>query len=568
MKEVIAKILKKALAELKVKLTEAEILKYIEIPPNMEMGDYAFPCFFLASKMQEAPHEIALEIREKISKIPEEFEDIESNGPYVNFFVNRKNQIPEIINEILSKKEKYGKPESKEKSRTMIEFSQPNTHKAFHVGHIRGTSLGESLARILEFSGEKIIRANYSGDTGTHVAKWLWCYTKFHSKEKLRNDESWIAKIYVEAAKKYDDSEKNHKEVEVINWAMEGKKNPKLMQLWKKSRKFSIDSWKKIYKELNTKFDIHFFESEVEKRGKDIAYELREKKIAVKSDEAIIMNLKKYNLGVWVLLRKDGTVLYSAKDIALVEKKFSKFKIDKSIMIIGAAQSLHISQLLKTLELMKSENAKKNIFVPFAEVRLPSGKMSSRTGENILYSDFMKETLDLTKREIKKREARISKTELEKRALKISIAAIKYSMLKQSPNKNIIFSKEDALNFDGDSGAYLLYSYARAKSILKKAENHSEKKSNYTEEIEDEEIKLAKMLALFPEIVGNAKKNLNPALIANYSYKIAQSFNEFYHACPVINSKNEDFRKKLVQSFAFTIKNSLDLLGIEVLEKM
>ena len=567
MKEVIAKILKKALAELNVKLTEAEIIKYIEIPPNMEMGDYAFPCFFLASKMQEAPHEIALEIREKIFEIPGEFEDIESNGPYINFFLNRENQISEIISEILSKKEKYGRG-LQEKTKAMIEFSQPNTHKAFHVGHIRGTSLGESIARILEFSGQKIIRANYSGDTGAHVAKWLWCYTKFHSKEKLRNDESWIAKIYVEAAKKSDESEKIQKEINVINWALEGNKNPKLTRLWKKSRKMSIDSWKKIYKELNTKFDVHFFESEVEKRGKNIAYELREKKIAAKSDEAIIMNLKKYNLGVWVLLRKDGTVLYSAKDIALVEKKFSKYKIDKSIMVIGAAQSLHMAQLLKTLELMKSENADKNIFVPFSEVRLPSGKMSSRTGENILYSDFMKEITEYARKEIKKREKKISNTELERRALKISVAAIKYSMLKQSPNKNIIFSKEDALNFEGDSGPYLLYSYARAKSILKKAKNHSEKKSNFTEEIEDEEIKLTKMLSLFPEVVSNARKNLNPALIANYSYKIAQSFNEFYHACPVIDSKNENFRKNLVQCFVFTMKNSLDLLGIDVLEKM
>lgn len=568
MKEVIAQILKKALAKLNVKLSEAEILKYIEVPPSMEMGDFAFPCFFLASILKEAPHEIAIEIREKISEIPEEFEDINSNGPYVNFFVNRENQIFDTLNEILSKKEKYGKPDIKEKNKIMIEFSQPNTHKAFHVGHIRGTSLGESISRILEFHGNKITRANYSGDTGMHVAKWLWCYTKFHAKEKLTNEESWIAKIYVDAAKKYDLSEKNQKEVEVINWAMEKKENKKLMQLWEKSRKYSIDSWKKIYKELNTKFDVHFFESEVEKRAKDLAYDLRDKKIAVKSDEAIIMNLKKYNLGVWILLRKDGTVLYSAKDIALAEKKFSKFNIDSNITIIGAAQTLHMMQLAKTLELMKSPNANKNSFVPFSEVRLPTGKMSSRTGENILYSDFMKEMIDFSKKQIKKRDAKISKTELEKRALKISVAAIKYSMLKQSANKNIIFSKEDALNFEGDSGPYLLYSYARANSILKKAKNHVEKKSNYTEEIEDEEIKLIKFLAQFPEIVASARKNLNPSQIANYSYKIAQSFNEFYHACPVIDSKNEDFRKKIVQSFIFTMKNSLDLLGIEVLEKM
>ena len=565
-KELIIKILKKAISELGVKLKDEEISKVIEIPPNNELGDFAFPCFSLASKLKEAPHEIALEIREKISLIPEEFEDVEVLGPYINFFLNKKNLAENVLSKILSQKENYGKPEIKEKKKIMVEFSQPNTHKAFHVGHIRGTSLGESISRILEFCGNKIFRANYSGDTGAHVAKWLWCYTKFHSKEKLRDDEKWIASIYVDAVKRLKANEKLQEQIDAMNWALESKKNKKLNALWKKTRKLSIDSWKNIYKDLDVNFNLDFYESDMEKRAREISHELKDKKIAVKSDDAIIMNLKKFNLGVWILLRKDGTPLYSAKDLALAELKLKKYKADKYLVLVADEQRLHFEQLCKTLDLMKLAKRETYDFLTFGLVRLPTGKMSSRTGENILYSDFIKEISDFAKSEIKKRGFKTSKTELEKRALKISIASIKYSMLKQSPRKNIIFSKEEALNFEGDSGAYLLYSYARGKSILRKVKNP--KKAYSLVNLEEQEKNLIKTLSQFPEIVSNAEKNLSPALIANYSYKLSQNFNEFYHSCPVINSEKESFRIDLVKSFLIVLETALNLLGIGVVEKM
>ena len=559
MKTLIAQILKKALNEMNVKLKDEEILNFIEIPPSPELGDYAFPCFFLAEKLKSEPREIALEIREKIGENLNGLEDIQTSGAYVNFFVNRKELAEKAISEIILKKEKYGEPVLKEKNKIMIEFSQPNTHKAFHVGHIRGTSLGESISRILEFCGDKVIRANYSGDTGMHVAKWLWCYSRYHSKEKLRDDESWIAGIYVDAVKKLEENSKLQEEVDLI----------KLSLLWKKTRKLSIGSWEKIYKELGVKFDVSFFESDMEKRGKEISNELRNKKIAVKNKGAIIVNLKKYGLDVWVLLRSDGTVLYSAKDLALAEKKFSKYKINKNIYVIGSAQTLHVKQLFKTLELMDFKIGE-NIFVPFAEIRLPSGKMSSRSGENILYSEFIREVTDYSKEEIKKRNKDLSKNALEKLALIISIASIKYSMLKQNSGKNIIFRKEDALNFEGDTGAYLLYSYARASSIIRKASvaKKIEKENFDVDEINSEEISLIKKLSQFPEVIENSYKNLNPSLIANYSHSLAQKFNEFYHSCPVLKSEKENFRLMLVKSFICVMENALNLLGIPPIKKM
>jgi arginyl-tRNA synthetase len=564
MKETIAKLLKKVFAEKGIELNSKEIEKNIEIPPSSDLGDYSFPCFSLKEKLKGNPSEIANEIKNKIPA-SENFEQIQTKGPYINFFLNREKIAKHLIEEINKEKDKFGKSDLLKKEKIMIEFSQANTHKAFHVGHIRGTSLGESMARIFEFCGGKVIRANYEGDTGMHVAKWIWCYKKYHSKEELKKDEAWIASIYVDSVKRLTENEALQEEVDVINKKLFEGKDKTLTSLWKKTRKLSLDSFEKIYKELNTHFDVYFFESNTEKPGKKIAEDLLKKKIAVLSDDAVIVDLKEYNLGVWVLLRKDKTVLYSAKDLALVEEKFKKFKINKSFYVIGAAQSLHMAQLFKTLELMKFKNAKDCEFLPFSEVRLPTGKMSSRTGENILYSDFIKEMSDYSKNEIKTRSPNISKTELEKRALKISIASIKYSMLKQNANKVIVFNKEEALNFEGDSGAYILYSYARASSILKKA---GKNKTGKIKKLEIQEFELVKKLLQFQEIVLSSCQNKNPALIANYSYQLSQLFNEFYHACPVINSDNESFRLDLVNSFRQVLKSSLFLLGIETIDEM
>ena len=220
MKQLIAKALKEAIKSAfkdeKISVSEDEIIKLIEIPPSTDLGDFAFPCFFLASRLKISPQDIALQIRKKI-KEPREFQDIQTKGPYINFFLNRKQLAEDLIYQILNERENFGKTDIAKGKKVLVEFSQPNTHKSFHVGHIRGTSLGESLARIYEFVGEKVVRANYSGDTGMHIAKWIWCYKKYHSREKLKKEESWIASIYVDAVKRLAKSEKLQEEVDIIN---------------------------------------------------------------------------------------------------------------------------------------------------------------------------------------------------------------------------------------------------------------------------------------------------------------------------------------------------------------
>ncbi len=558
MKEHIVSLLMKV-----VSLKKEEIENLVEAPQNKDFGDYAFPCFSLTKVLKKSPNEIAKDIEKKLMK-SKEVEKIVTVGSYVNFYLNKKYLAENTLKEILKKKDKYGSMEIS-KERVMVEFSQANTHKAFHIGHVRGTSLGESIARILEFGGNKVVRANYQGDTGMHVAQWIWCYNKYHVKEKLKKDETWVAGIYVESVSRLNENEKFKEEVEEINRKLDSKEDKKLNGLWEQTRELSLESFEPIYKELNTKFDNYFYESEVEDRAKDISKELLNKKIAELSEKAVIMDLEKFNLGIWVLLRSDGTVLYSAKDIALAEMKFNKYKIDKSIYVVGSAQQLHVYQLFKTLELMKFKQAEKCRYVPITEVRLPEGKMSSRTGQNILYSAFKDELVEYAKMEIQNRE-KVSGKELNTRALAISIASLKYVMLKQDVNKAIVFNKKEALQFEGNTGPYLLYTYARAKSILKKAK--SKEKKLVFGDIDEKERNLISKLALFPEIALSSYNNLAPNVIANYCYELAQIFNEFYHSEKVIGSTNEIFRLSLVECSAQVLKNGLSLLGINVIEKM
>ncbi len=545
-------------------MRKSELLDVIEIPKNPEMGDYAFPCFSLSKVYKKNPAAIAQEVYSKI-KLDKAFDRAEVKGPYINFYIDKGKVAYELLEKIGKEGNDYGKKKAN-KNKTMIEFSQANTHKAFHIGHVRGTSLGESIARIMEFNGDKVIRANYQGDTGMHVAKWLWCYLNYHKKHKLQENEEWIAYIYVDATRRLAETEAFEYDVKEINKKLESRKDKKLVKLWKESRKLSLDSFEKIYHELNTGFDEYFFESEMEKEGKKVIKALEKMKVAEVSDGAVIVDLNKYGLGIWVLLRSDGTVLYSAKDLALAEKKFKEYKINKGIVVTAMEQDLHFRQLIKTLHLMKFKHKEDYRHLSYGMVRFPWGKMSSRTGDNILYSSFKKELVELAIKELEKR-YKLEAPELSDRALAIAISALKYSILKQDAKKNIIFNKEEAMRFEGDTGPYLLYSYARALSILGKAE-YKKGKEFEVMELEEQEKRLISELNWFKEIVEKAYNDLDPSGIANYSYDLAKTFNEFYHNCIVIGSEQEQFRLKLVESFAQVLKNALHLLGINVIAKM
>ena len=568
MKGIIALIIKKALKELNVDFKKEEIEDYIEIPPSSEMGDYAFPCFFLAGKLKEDPNQIAIELRSKMGNNSKEFQDIQTKGPYINFFLDRKKLAINLILNILKQKENYGKL-NLSKNKTMVEFPSPNTNKPLHLGHLRNMSIGESVSRILESGGEYVTRANLNNDRGIHICKSMLAYQKWGKNKnplkKIKPDH-FVGDFYIMFSKK----SKNNPNLETEAHELLGKweKGDKpTIELWKKMNKWALDGFKETYKTFGIKFDKEYFESNIYNAGREIVFEGVKKGIFTKQDDGSVkINLEKEKLGEKYLLRPGGTTLYITQDLYLAKLKLEQFNLNKSIYITGNEQEYHFNVLFTLLKKLGYSFADQLYHLSYGMVNLPEGKMKSREGTIVDADDLIDKVRELVKKELSKRE-KLSKKELENRSLKIALAAIKYFLLKIDIKKNMIFNPKKSINFEGDTGPYLLYSYARASSILRKA-NPKNKKQETFESLEQKEIELVKKLEQFPEIVLKSYKTLNPSLIANYSYQLAQIFNEFYHTCPVIGSENEFFRLKLVESFKIVLKNSLNLLGIEEIEKM
>jgi arginyl-tRNA synthetase len=562
MKELVIKILKKALKEKNIRLKGEEIEKSLETPPSPDMGDYAFPCFFLAKKLKQEPSQIALEIREKIGNPPVmDFEDIQTAGPYINFFLNRKNLARKVVWEVLTQKKNFGKTDVGNRKKIVIEFSSPNIGKPFGIGHLRSTIIGNSIANICEFEGFKTTRINYLGDWGTQFGKLILGYEKFGSEKKLHaNPIKHLLEIYVKINKKIYEEKSREWFKKLEN------KDKEAVILWRVFKELSLNDFEKIYKILGVKFDKYSGESECIKETEKIVKELKEKNLLKKSKGALIVDLKKYNLGICIIQKSDGTTIYAVRDIATAIKRYKKYKFKKMIYEVGQEQKLYFKQIFKVLELMGYDWAKNCIHAEHGlYLDKNRKKFATRKGKTIFMKNIIDETASLAKKEIKKRFPKISKKELEKRALKIAIAAIFYGDLKNNRSNNMIFDIKRFVSFEGDTGPYIQYSYARASSILKKITNKNKFKIF---ELKPKEINLVKKLSQFPEVVLNSYKNLNPAIIANYCYQLAQIFNEFYHTCPVIGSEQESFRLALVESFRQVLRNSLKLLGIETIEEM
>ena len=570
MKQLVVSVLHKALKELDVKLKEEEIEKLLEIPPSPEMGDYAFPCFSLASKLKRNPNEIALEIRGKIgSEKTLDFDDIQTQGPYINFFLDRKVLAIKLLQEILKKGDNYGKTKLDRPMKTMIEFPSPNTNKPLHLGHLRNMAIGESVARILESSGEKVIRANLNNDRGIHICKSMAAYEKYGKdatpKTAKKKSDHFVGDFYV----KFNEKSKKDEKLEIESHRLlqrweDGDKE--VVSLWKKMNKWALDGFKETYEKFGVGFDKEYFESQIYEKGKEIILQgLKDKIFEKRKDGAIIIKLGKEGLGEKVLLRIDGTSVYITQDIYLAKKKLGDFKLDKSIYVTGNEQEYHFNVLFTILKKLGYKFSDKLYHLSYGMVNLPEGRMKSREGTVVDADDLIEKVQSLVKKELESRE-KLSKKQLEERSLKIALASIKYMLLKIDTKKNMIFNPRESINFEGDTGPYILYSYARASSILKKIKK-SDKKLKLVE-LHKKEIELVKKLEQFQSVVSSSYNSLNPSLIANYSYQLAQIFNEFYHACPVINSENESFRILLVESFRQVLRNALSLLGIETLEKM
>lgn len=549
-----------------VALNKEEISSLLEVPLNEEFGDYAFPCF----RISKNPIEIAKQVAKKL-KAGEEVERIEAVGPYINFFIN-KNKLAE---QILRIKEDYGKKKEKGK-KIMVEFPSPNTNKPLHLGHLRNMAIGESISRILEFSGNTIIRTNLNNDRGIHICKSMIAYEKWgknnNPKKAKKKSDHFVGDYYVLFNKKAKQNPELEKQAQIFLQKWE-KADKKTLQLWKKMNKWALDGFKQTYKLFGIKFNKEYFESETYKKGKEIVEEGLKKGIFIKQpDNSIIIKIGqrgKEDLGEKILLRADGTSVYVTQDLYLAKLKQKQYHPDTSIYVVGNEQNYHFKVLFLIL---KKLGFKQDLHhLSYGMVNLPSGKMKSREGEVIDADDFIKNIQALSKKELKKR-YKLSKKELENRSLKIALSAIKYALLKVDSSKNMLFNPKEAISFEGDTGPYLQYSYARASSILRKAKTKKRKKGkkskNPVKQLVEKEIRLVKKIDKFPEIIALSSSKLNPSFISNYAVELAHIFNDFYHSCPVIGDESESLRLSLVKAFKITIKNALYLLGIEVMEEM
>jgi arginyl-tRNA synthetase len=409
----------------------------IAVPPDSDMGDLAVPCFYLSKLTRKAPNKIAEELAENISA-GGVISEVKNLGPYLNFFINPEVLADMVISEIQKQKDDYGKSKIG-KEKIMLEYSQPNTHKEFHVGHSRNAILGKSIINILKMTGNKVVAANYIGDVGAHVAKCLWAYDKFHKDDELpENKGKFLGQLYTEAVKKTEANPDYKKEADAVLQKIEAG-DKKWTALWKKTRKWSLDEFNDIYKILGAEFDHIFYESEVEKPGKKIVEDMLEKGIAERSEGAVIINLEKYKLKNFLLLKSDGSSLYSTKELALGKLKFDKFKIDKSIVLIDNRQSFYLQQYFQTMKEIGFD--KEMVHIPYEFVTLKDGAMASRKGNVVLFEDFYNTVVDRAKAETKKRHTDWSDKKLDDVARKIAMSAIKFNMLRVGNNSIIVFDR-------------------------------------------------------------------------------------------------------------------------------
>jgi arginyl-tRNA synthetase len=497
-------------------------------------------------------------------------EQVQATGPYLNFTIS-PGALADAILPALASGESFSAAQTETRERVMIEFSQPNTHKGFHVGHLRNVALGDALCRIFRYNGYEVIGANYIGDVGTHIAKCLWYYESFNQESPPEQQRgAWLGELYTKATLLLEDApaelrETYQQEVRKILQKLEGD-DPKLIAIWEETRQWSLDDFAEIYEWLGVHFDHIFFESEVDDEGRKMVLQGEQDGVFQFSDGAIGMDLEEEQLGFFLLLKSDGTTLYSTKDLALAKRKFEQFGIDRSIYVVGAEQTLHFKQVFATLRSMGYAQAELCHHLPYALVMLPEGKMSSRAGNVILFSQLRQKILDsLRTQHFQARKGEWPDEEIEETSRKVAVAALKYGMLAQDPAKQIVFSMEDWLKTEGDTGTYLVYAYVRICSIVRQLGIKPSAAADCSLLCHPNEKALSRRLLDFNRVVWSAGEQFKPSLLAHALYGLARDFSRAYTTCSVKHAETESLqhaRLLLFHGVAETLKQGLHLLGI------
>lgn len=577
---------------------------HLKTPPPNVAGDVAFGCFPLAKEMKKGPNEIAIFLKDKFTPHGI-FAAAEAVGPYLNLSLDRAKFAQLVLEEILDEDGTYGKSTAGKGQKVMIEYSSPNTNKPQHLGHVRNNLLGWSAARLLEALGFQVIKSSIVNDRGIHICKSMLAYQKWGNgmtpessgkkpdhlvgdfyvmfeTELKKQHQSYVEQTGINP-KTMDDKGQRKFQEDFLAWSplmQEAQAmlkawedgDPEVVSLWKKMNGWVYQGFDQTYAELGVDFDRTYYESDIYKGGRDIINQAVERgKLIRREDGSVIAPLQE-NFGMpdKVVLRGDGTSLYVTQDLNLAHEKFSDFDLDFSIYCIANEQDLYMQQLIKVLELIGFAGAERMYHMSYGMVNLPEGKMKSREGTVVDADDFMAEMTDLAAALLKERYSDLDDQELAKRSKAIGLAAIKFFMLCVKRASSITFDPKKSIAFEGKTGPYLLYTYARAASVLRKINTEATKPDVGYGDYTDTEWALVKVLADFHQYVYFAAVGCEPAILADHLYEIAQLFNQFYHSDPIIRAEGQtqSVRVALTKAAQQVLANGLAMLGIITLDEM
>ena len=542
-----------------------DLSEFIEVPPDRTLGDYALPCFKLSKILRLPPMKIAEDL--KNSFIPDDvIESCSAVGGYLNFKINRKGFVSSALSEVLKDGDKYGSSDEGNGKTVCIDYSSINIAKPFHIGHLSTTVIGSALCKIYRFLGYKVVGINHLGDYGTQFGKLIVAYKLWSSKEAvLEGRLKELSRIYV----KFHEEAKSRPELDdearrYFKLIEDGDKEAgELFELFKKITLEEVD---KIYKLLNVTFDSYAGESFYNDKMAPVVEELKEKGLLKVSDGASIVDLEEYGMPPCLILKSDGSSLYATRDIAAAIYRKNTYDFYKCLYVVAYQQNLHFKQFFKVIELMGKPWAKDLVHVAYGMVSLESGAMSTREGKVVLLEDVINKTIEKAYRVIEEKNPDIPDKEATARA--VGTGAVIFGALCNNKIKDIVFSYDRVLSFEGETCPYVQYTVARCNSVLKKC---GEAKSFVVpEKIEEEEYGVVSVLAKFPEVVSSAAEKYEPSLVTRYALDLATAFNKFYIACKIATDDENirNFRLNIAKAVKITLTNALALLGIETVEQM
>jgi len=552
-------------------IDDKELASYIEIPPNSDLGDYAFPCFKLAKVLRKAPPVIAQEIKEKIDLDENIIERIEIVGGYLNIYINKETLVSNVLKEVAKEKEKYGSSNTGKGRNVVIDYSAPNIAKPFHIGHLRSTVIGGALYKIYNFLGYNSVGINYLGDWGLQFGKVMAGYDMWKDEYDFTQSEiQAILKIYI----RFNQEEKEKPELtemarEYFKRLEEG--NKKEVETWQWIRKISLENYQKTYDLLNSKFDSYNGESYYNDKMDAVVDEIKEKGLLKESEGAQVVDLEKYDMPPCIIITSAGTTIYATRDLASLKDRINKYDFDKAIYVVGNEQRLHFKQVFKVLELMGyPEYAAKCEHVPFGLVVDKDGeKIGSRKGNSVFLEDILKEAIQKVEKIIEEKNPNLDNK--EEVAKKVGVGAIIFNDLSNSRIKDEIFDWDMLLNFQGETGPYIQYIYVRTRSLLEKAGYVPEiEKVDFSKIQEKEAIETIKLLYRFNDVIENAAVKNEPSVIARYLIDVAQNFSSFYNEHKIITEDKavQDARLALTYCVGTVLKTGVTLLGMEMPNKM